>query len=58
MFSHSPSFNLPFIRLYTLFNPHHQLFRDRLYDTDLIGSAHVSKSALLLIEEGIDSNQF
>ncbi|KAI0271134.1 hypothetical protein BGY98DRAFT_1007213, partial [Russula aff. rugulosa BPL654] len=37
MFSHSPSFILPFIRLYTLFNPYHRYLRDRLYDTDLIG---------------------
>jgi hypothetical protein len=50
------SFTLPFIRLYTLFNPHHWYLRDRLYDTDLIGSAHVFKSALLPVEEGIDSN--
>jgi hypothetical protein len=56
MFSHSP-FILPYIHLYTLFGPHHRYLRDCLYDTDLIGSAHVFKSALLLIEEGIDSNE-
>ena len=45
--------------LYTyLFNPYHWYLRGRLYDTDLIGSVHVFKSALLLVEEGIDSNQF
>ena len=56
--SHLPSFILPLCAytLYSVFitgNP-----RGRFYDTDLIGSAHVYKSALLLVEEGINSNQF
>ena len=35
-----------------LIHPHRYL-RDRLYDTDLIGNAHVFKSTLLLVEEGL-----
>ena len=39
--SHLPYFIFPFMHLYALFNLHHRRPRGRLYDTDLIGIAHV-----------------
>ena len=46
-----------YVLILSLFNHHHRHPRGRPYNTDLRGSTHVYKTALLLVEEGIDPNQ-